>query len=91
MITECNADLPLFAYVDWLQEQGWEAREEDFDLVIQGDYNFSAQWKAGQPWNEGDGMENTPLLWYGYDDSDGIKYDIITDDHFSYYYYVDNI
>jgi hypothetical protein len=34
--TECNCDLPDYAYVDWLQEQGWQVTEEDLLFVNMG-------------------------------------------------------
>jgi hypothetical protein len=36
MRTECNCDLPLYAYRDWLIEEGWEDTfiEEEFEFVV---------------------------------------------------------
>jgi hypothetical protein len=37
--TECNADLPLYAYRDWLIEQGWEDVESEEEIegsIMQG-------------------------------------------------------
>jgi hypothetical protein len=38
MKTECNCDLPYYAYKDWLQEQGWSVEdiydEETAEFVI---------------------------------------------------------
>jgi hypothetical protein len=71
-ITECNCDLPLFAYIDWLQEQGWETTEEELEFhPLQSDWCASAYWKEfGIPWN-------ASCNWgIGYDDEDyyGIEY-----------------
>lgn len=35
MLTECNCDMPEWAYLDWLREQGWEVDEEEF-IVFPG-------------------------------------------------------
>lgn len=42
MITECNCDMPLFAYLDWLRDQGWEVEEDEYSLPSSGDnYNMA--------------------------------------------------
>jgi hypothetical protein len=67
MKTECNCDLPLFAYVDWLQEQGWEVTEEELEVYpIYGFYTGSGFWRSfGSPWDQictsGDGYADD---WY---------------------------
>jgi hypothetical protein len=55
--TECNCDLPLWAYSDWLQEQGWS----DFDIeefeavyVIYNDHEYVEWYKDYQAVNEND-------------------------------------
>jgi hypothetical protein len=36
--TECNSELPDFAYYDWLLERGWLPEEIDFIAIITSDY-----------------------------------------------------
>jgi hypothetical protein len=33
MKTECNCDLPTYAYYDWLIEEGWTPCEEELEYV----------------------------------------------------------
>lgn len=59
--------MPIWVYVDWLREVGWEAHEEEFILGIQADYSGSSSWKEGADTNYGDGMEDSPEYWYDID------------------------
>jgi hypothetical protein len=67
--TECNCDLPLFAYIDWLQEQGWstEEIEEAYEfvtgsmveyLMIDEDGNLCWHIDHYRPWIEGYTIES---------------------------------
>lgn len=45
MITECQCDMPIFAYCDWLRDQGWEVDEAEFTYVVTYQWYGSGVYK----------------------------------------------
>lgn len=68
MITECQCDMPVWVYCDWLADQGWEVKglEEELEFVVEFSWMPAAVYKSignegrysGQ-WNE----EERSELW----------------------------
>jgi hypothetical protein len=54
MKTECNCDMPLWAYHDWLIEEGWEGGAEEIEGFCPHSYFYGGKsWKErGTPYEE---------------------------------------
>jgi hypothetical protein len=49
MKTECNADLPSYAYYDWLIEEGWSA--EEAEIAVMEVYSWGFFWPGPNSYN----------------------------------------
>lgn len=45
MKTECNCDMPLDIYCDWLRDEGWEIEEEEFNFLLIGSHYACREFK----------------------------------------------